>query len=369
MTVLKGIRVLEFAQIGPVSHAGMLLADLGADIVRVDRPTETIQLIDPERDVLLRSRRSLVADLRDPVQLQEVSALIERADVLLEGYRPGVAERLGIGPQRCLALNDRLVYGRMTGWGQDGPLAQTAGHDINYLALSGVLSLMGRAGERPQAPLNLVADFGGGSLYLVVGVLGALIERARSGQGQIVDAAMVDGATSLIAMYWALEEAGLWSRQRGSNLIDGGAPFYDTYRCLDGRYVAVGAVEPAFYALLLQGLGLSSSDLPPQMDRAHWAAVKQRFTEIFATRSRDAWASTFSGGDACVTPVLELDEAAGHAHMQARGTVMGQPGQRQPAPAPRFSRSEPRTPSPPPVPGVDRASVLRDWGITAAPGR
>jgi alpha-methylacyl-CoA racemase len=363
MSVLDGVRVLELAGIGPGPHAAMLLGDLGADVVRIDRPTPTTQMIDPAEDFLLRNRRSLVADLRDPVALDEVLALVDRTDVLMEGYRPGVAERLGIGPDSCLERNPRLIYGRMTGWGQDGPLAQTAGHDINYIALTGALSLIGRRGERPAAPLNLAGDFGGGSLYLVIGILAALFERERSGRGQIIDAAMVDGASSLIAMYWALAERGAWSPARGTNATDGGSPFYDTYRCADGRYVAVGAVEPKFYALLISGLGLDAADLPDQMDREQWPLVRETFAEIFATRDRDVWGSVFAGTDACVTPVLEMSEAAEDLHIRARDTIVRAHGQNQPAPAPRFSRSPPPVPVAPSVPGADREAVLRDWGV------
>lgn len=363
--VLDGLRVIELASIGPGPHAGMLLGDLGADVVRVERPTAMTQLLDPAQDFLLRNRRSIVADLREPAQHADVLALIERADVLMEGYRPGVAERLGIGPEQCLERNPRLVYGRMTGWGQDGPLARTAGHDINYIALTGALNLLGGRGEKPVAPLNLVGDFGGGSLYLVVGILAALWERERSGRGQVVDAAMVDGVSSLIAMYWALSERGAWSAERGTNMTDGGAPFYDTYRCRDGRYVAVGAVEPAFYAQLLEGLGLDPSALPEQMDRARWPFVRERFAAIFATRDRDVWASIFADTDACVTPVLDMLEAAENPHLRARDTIARAFGQNQPAPAPRFSRSPPPPIAAPSEPDADREAILRDWGIRA----
>lgn len=363
--VLDGIRVIEMAGIGPGPHAAMLLGDLGADVVRIDRPTPATEMIDPADDYLLRNRRSIVADLRDPAQLEEVLALVQRADVLMEGYRPGVAERLGVGPDECLRRNPRLVYGRMTGWGQEGPLSRTAGHDINYIALSGALSLIGRSGDKPLAPLNLAGDFGGGSLYLVIGILAALLERERSGRGQVIDAAMVDGSSSLIAMYWALAERGRWSPRRGTNVTDGGAPFYDTYRCADGRYVAVGAVEPKFYAQLLDRLGLDPAALPDQMDESKWPVMRELFAEVFMSRDRDVWASVFAGSDACVTPVLGLSEAAEDPHLRARGTIDRTLGQNQPAPAPRFSRSSAPDLTPPPVPGGDRESVLREWGVTA----
>ena len=277
-TVLEGVRVLELAGIGPGPHAAMLLADMGADVVRVERPSAAAAFPPLERDSVLRNRRSVAADLKDAGQRDDVLRLVDRADVLLEGYRPGVAERLGLGPDTCLERNPRLIYGRMTGWGQDGPLAQVAGHDINYLSMTGALAMIGRNGSKPLAPLNLVGDLGGGSLFLVVGVLAALYERERSGQGQVIDAAMVDGVSALMAMYWTLAENGLWASARGTNMTDGGAPFYDTYACSDGRYMAVGAVEPQFYAALLRGLGLEPDDMPAQMDRSSWQAVTERFT-------------------------------------------------------------------------------------------
>jgi len=367
-TVLNGLRVIEMAGIGPGPHAAMVLADLGADVVRVDRPTPMTEMVEPENDFVLRNRRSLIADLRDLDQREEVLELVDRADVLIECYRPGVAERLGIGPEVCTRRNPRLIYGRITGWGQEGPLALTAGHDINYIALSGALGLIGRREERPLAPLNLIGDLGGGSLYLVIGILAALLERERSGQGQVIDAAMVDGASSLLAMYWALAERERWSPERGTNMTDGGGPFYDTYRCADGRYVAVGAVEPKFYAELLDGLGLDPANLPDQMDHSQWPAVREVFAEVFASRDRDVWAAVFAGTDACVTPVLELAEVPETPHMAARGTIDHSLGQNQPAPAPRFSRSDRPSLTPPPAPGADRDSVLSDWGVRAASG-
>ncbi|GAB3141390.1 alpha-methylacyl-CoA racemase [Amycolatopsis stemonae] len=331
---LAGLRVVELAGIGPGPHAAMVLADLGADVTRVERSGST------DRDALLRGRRFVAADLKTAEGLERVQRLVEQADVLIEGYRPGVAERLGLGPDDCLARNPRLVYGRMTGWGQDGPLAQRAGHDLNYLGITGALHAIGRAGERPVPPLNLVGDFGGGSMLLLTGILAALWERERSGQGQVVDAAMVDGVSVLLQMMWAMRGRGEWSDERGTNLLDGGAPFYDTYECADGRYVAVGAIEPQFYAQLLAGLGLEA-DLPDRLDRTGWPALRARFAEAFHSAPRDHWAKVFDGTDACVTPVLTFEEAREHPHLVARGTLTVVDGVPQAAPAPRFSRTVP----------------------------
>ncbi len=357
---LSGLRVIELAGIGPGPHAAMMLADLGADVVRVRRPTSGPLERPGETDPMLRGRRELAVDLKDSAGRELVLRLVARADVLIEGNRPGVAERLGIGPADCAARNPRLVYGRVTGWGQDGPLAPRAGHDLNYLALTGALHAIGRPGERPVPPLNLVADFGGGSMLLVVGVLAALWERERSGQGQVVDAAMVDGASVLMQLFWSLLAQGQWSDERGVNLLDGGAPFYDTYTCADGRHVAVGALEPQFYAALLDGLGLAADDLPAQYDRAGWPVLRELFAERFASRTRDEWAALFAGTDACVTPVLAFAEVPGHPHLRARNAVVEVDGVRQAAPAPRFSRSA--TPVPPPSQAdSDVGVVLADW--------
>ncbi len=351
---------MELAGIGPGPHAAMILADLGADVVRVERPSGGLEMTADAPDVLARGRRRVAADLKDPAGQDAVLALAARADVLLEGYRPGVTERLGVGPQDCLARNPRLVYARMTGWGQHGPLAERAGHDINYLALSGALHAIGRSGERPVPPLNLVGDFGGGSMLLVVGVLAALWERGRSGRGQVVDAAMVDGASTLLAMVWSLLAGGAWVDERGANLLDGGAPFYDTYTCADGRHVAVGALEPKFYAELLAGLGLADEPLSAQYDRVGWPRLRERFAAAFASRTRDEWAEVFAGTDACVAPVLALHEAAEHPHLASRSTLVESDGVRQPSPAPRFSRTPPELPSLKPV-DVDVDGVLAGW--------
>jgi alpha-methylacyl-CoA racemase len=366
---LVGLRVIELAGIGPGPHAAMLLGDLGADVIRVERPSggkQILQLAPTADDQMLRGRRSVMLDLKDPAGRETMLRLVERADVLIEGLRPGVIERLGVGPADCHARNPRLVYARMTGWGQDGPLADRAGHDITYIALTGALHAIGTAGGKPVPPLNLVGDFGGGSMFLVLGVLAALWERDRSGAGQVVDAAMVDGVSVLAQMFWSLRACGLWSDQRGTNLLDSGTPFYDTYACADGRYVAVGALEPQFYAALLEGLGLIGEDLPGQLDQAGWPVLRQRFTDVFATRSRDEWVAVFEGTDACVAPVLSFAEVPTHPHIAARGTVITVDGVPQAAPAPRFSRTRPERPAPPPKPGADTADVLADWNVTPA---
>ncbi len=363
---LVGLRVIELAGIGPGPHAAMLLADLGADVIRVERPSEgkqSLQLTPVADDQMLRGRRSVMLDLKSPAGRETVLRLVERADVLIEGSRPGVTERLGVGPADCHARNPRLVYARMTGWGQAGPLAERAGHDITYIALTGALHAIGIAGGKPVPPLNLVGDFGGGSMFLVVGVLAALWERDRSGAGQVIDAAMVDGVSVLVQMFWSLRACGLWSDDRGSNLLDSGTPFYDTYACADGRYVAVGALEPQFYTALLEGLGLIGEDLPEQLDPAGWSVLRQRFTDVFASRSRDEWVAVFDGTDACVAPVLSFAEVPAHPHIAARDTVITVAGVPQAAPAPRFSRTSPDRPTPPPKPGADTAAVLADWDV------
>jgi alpha-methylacyl-CoA racemase len=358
---LAGLKVVELAGIGPGPHAAMILADLGADVVRIDRPSGGLQLGTADvPDPTLRGRRRVAADLKDPAGREIVLRLAEHADVLVEGYRPGVTERLGVGPADCHARNPKLVYARMTGWGQNGPLARRAGHDINYISLTGSLHAIGRKGERPVPPLNLVGDFGGGSMLLVIGVVSALWETQRSGQGQVVDAAMVDGVSVLNQMVWGLLGQKFWADEPDSNLLDGHAPFYDTYTCADGRHVAVGALEPQFYAALLAGLGLADAQLPAQLDRERWPQLRARFVEAFATRSRDEWAAVFADTDACVTPVLAFGEAAAHPHLAARATIVERDGVAQAAPAPRFSR----TPTEVPARATGRETVddvLADW--------
>jgi alpha-methylacyl-CoA racemase len=357
---LQGLRVVELGGIGPAPHAAMLLADLGADVVRIERPAGGLTLGDPARDVVLRGRRSVHADLRDPDDLADVLALLDAADVIIDPFRPGVTDRLGLGPDALTERNPRLVYARMTGWGADGPLSQRAGHDLNYLSLTGVLHAIG-SDEQPSVPLNVVGDYGGGSLYLVVGVLAALFERERSERGQVVDAAIVDGVVSLAQLIWSMRGQGLWQDRRRSNLLDGGAPFYDTYACADGGHVAVGAIEPQFYAALLEGLGLADEDLPGQFDLAGWPRLRARLVEVFAARTRDEWAEVFAGTDACVTPVLTFDEAPGHPHLAARGAIVEVDGLRQAAPAPRLSRT-PATAGSPPSPGSTELDALRrEW--------
>ena len=356
---LAGLRVLEIGGIGPVPHAGMLLADLGADVVRAERPGGALP--PPETDVLLRSRRSITADPRTEQGRGLLLELAGAADVLLEGFRPGVMERLGLGPEECHQRNPRLVYGRMTGWGQDGPLATAAGHDIDFVALTGALDSFRREGQPPVPPLNLVGDYGGGSLFLVLGVLAAVYERQTSGRGQVVDAAMVDGVSVLLQLVWSLRAHGLWTDSPGTNLLDSGAPFYDCYRCADGRYVAVGALEPPFYAALLAGLGLTDEPLPGQWDRAGWPRLREAFGTAFAGRAQDEWTAVFAGTDACVTPVVSLAEAPAQPHLRARGTLVEVAGIVQAAPAPRFSRTVAGTPQPPRPVGADTQAVLADW--------
>ena len=357
MGPLTGITVIELAGIGPGPFACMLLADLGADVVRVTRPTDAA----PTPDTLLRGRPALGVDLKSPDGLAAVLELVERADILIEGFRPGVAERLGLGPDACQALNPRLVYGRMTGWGQDGPLAQRAGHDINYLSLTGGLHAVGEAGRAPVPPLNLVADFGGGSLYLVMGLLAALVERQTSGLGQVVDAAMVDGASSLLAMAQSMRAIGAWTDERGVNLLDGGTPFYRTYECSDGRYVAVGCLEPQFFAAFAERIGVT---LPAQGDRERWPEMVAAIAGAFATRTRDEWAAVYADTDACVTPVLSLAEAPAHPHLAHRGSQIATAGAVAPAVAPRLSRTPGAIGPPGAVPGPLDAATRARWGLS-----
>lgn len=362
MGPLDGVRVIEVASLAPGPFGCMILADLGADVLRVDRAEVCGPDATAPADPLSRSRRSVGINLKSAEGIGLLLALAETADVLVEGFRPGVAERLGFGPAECSARNPRLVYGRITGWGQDGPLAGTAGHDIDYIAVSGALDPIGRADERPVPPINLVGDFGGGGMLLALGVLAALVERDRSGLGQVVDAAMVDGSALLTAFLYGLRAGGRWQDQRGVNLLDGGAPFYDTYATADGGHVAVGALEPKFYAELLAGLGLSDADLPGQYDQSGWPVLRERFATAFSQRSRDDWAAAFAGSDACVAPVLGFGEAADHPHNVARGVFVDVGGLVQPAPAPRYGRSAAGPPQPPPRPGADTDGVLAGLG-------
>jgi alpha-methylacyl-CoA racemase len=361
MGPLHGLRVVELAGIGPAPFAGMVLADLGADVVRVDR-VDGDRPLAPHR-ILDRGRRSVALDLKSPHAVEVVLRLSDRADVLIEGYRPGVAERLGLGPAECLARNPALVYARMTGWGQDDPLAAEPGHDINYLAVSGALAAIGRAGGPPVPPLNLLGDFAGGALPMVAGILAALYERQRSGLGQVVDAAIVDGVAGLLGMLLGMAAAGQWRPERGTNLLDSGAPFYDVYACADGRYVAVGALEERFYAALLSGLGLDPASVPDRADVSSWPDLRRRFAERFATRTRDEWAATFAGTGACVSPVLSVTESAARPGQRA---YLVRDGLLQPAPAPRLSRTVPELPEPAPEPGRHTRDILTEYGLTAA---
>lgn len=356
---LHGLRVVELAGIGPGPHAAMILGDLGADVVRVQRPSKSGGAPTGSHDSTLRSRRLVAADLKSDEGRDLVLRLIEKADVLIEGYRPGVTERLGLGPDDCRGVNERLIYARMTGWGQTGPRSQRAGHDINYISLNGLLHAVGRKGERPVPPLNLAGDFGGGSMFLIVGILSALWERQTSGKGQVVDAAMIDGSSVLIQMMWGFRANGMWSDERGTNMLDTGAPYYDTYETVDGKYVAVGSIEPQFYAQLLAGLGLDPATLPGQNDVARWPELRAAFTEAFAAHDRDHWAKVFDGTDACVTPVLSFGEVESEPHITERDTFFRDGENLQPAPAPRFSRSVPPTPAS--ANSSDAETVLRDW--------
>jgi alpha-methylacyl-CoA racemase len=367
MAPLAGLRVVELAGIGPGPFAAMHLADLGADVVRVDRPGPVSPITgDPRLNLLNRGKRSVAVDLKHAKGPEVVLALAERADVLIEGWRPGVAERLGVGPEHVWVRNPKLVYGRMTGWGQEGPLAHSAGHDIDYIGVAGALHPIGRAGGPPQVPINLVGDFGGGSLYLVVGILAALHEAASTGRGQVVDAAIVDGAAHLTTMVHSLMAGGRWTPTRGANLLDTGAPFYDVYETADGGHMAVGALEPQFFAELVRLLGLDGPDFPTQYELHRWPEMRERIAAVFASRTREEWTKVFGGTDACVAPVLSVAEAPHDPHLVARGTYEERDGVVQPAPAPRFiggASHAPAPPLPPPLPGEHSRSALLDWGI------
>jgi alpha-methylacyl-CoA racemase len=344
----------------------MVLSDMGAEVVRIDRAA-SVPASPPGRppvDVLNRGRRSVAVDLKVPEGVEAVLRLVASADALIEGFRPGVTERLGLGPDVCLERSPRLVYGRMTGWGQDGPYASAAGHDINYIALAGALAHIGRAGAPPTPPLNLVGDFGGGGLLLAFGIACGLFETSRSGQGQVVDAAMIDGAANLMAMFWGFRAMGIWSPERGTNLLDTGAHFYDVYECADGGFVSIGSIEPQFYAELLKRTGLDGDpELAGQMDRSTWPALKAKLAEVFRSRTRDEWCDEMEATDVCFAPVLSMDEAASHPHNVARGTFETRDGVVQPAPAPRFSRTAPELDRPPAFPGQHTDEVLADWGF------
>ncbi len=365
---LAGLRVVEFLGIGPGPFCGMLLSDMGADVLLVERPqtSKAAYSVPRRKDVLLRGRRSLTLDLKEPEEACVALALAGRADALIEGFRPGVMERLGLGPDVLLGSNPKLVYGRVTGWGQDGPLAARAGHDINYIALSGVLNAIGRASGAPVPPLNLIGDFGGGGMLLAFGMVCALLEAKQSGRGQVVDAAMVDGASLLATMIYGLRTAGSWSDERGQNLLDTGAPWYDVYQTKDGGYVSIGAIEPQFYAQLLDRLDIAGENLPDQYDRAGWPQLRSRFEAVFSSRTRNEWTEVFDGADACFAPVLSFDEAPRHPHSAARQAFLSDGTTMLPAPAPRFSRTPARAPGPPPQPGSGGPSMLVEWGFSRA---
>jgi alpha-methylacyl-CoA racemase len=359
---LQGVRVIEMAGIGPGPFTAMMLADMGADVLRVDRINSRV--LNPEKDVLNRGRRSIAVDLKHPDGVQTVLRLVEQADAILEGFRPGVMERLGLGPDECLARNPKLVYGRMTGWGQEGPLAHSAGHDINYIAIAGVLNNFKRDGEKPVPPNNLVGDFGGGGLLLAFGLVCALFEAARSGQGQVVDAAMVDGAAVLSTMLHAFIAMGIWEDNPGHNMLDTGAPFYEVYETADGKYMAIGAIEHQFYAELLERTGLKDEELPFQMNKPEWPSMKERFETLFKTKTRDEWQELLEGTDACAVPVLSMTEAPSHPHNKLRETFVERDGIVQPAPAPRYSRTPAAIAGPAPAPGQHTGEALADWGFS-----
>ncbi|MAE95737.1 MAG: carnitine dehydratase [Deltaproteobacteria bacterium] len=363
---LTGLKVIEMVGIGPAPFAAMCLSDLGAEIVRVDRPKGEAFLRGDgsAHDFLGRNRPSVAVDLKNPRGVETVLRMVDSADGLLEGFRPGVMERLGLGPEVCLARNPGLVFGRMTGWGQEGPLANDVGHDINYIALSGALHAIGRKGQAPTPPLNLVGDFGGGGLLLAYGMLAAWLERIRSGQGQVVDAAMVDGATMLMASIHGAAQVGFWSEERGTNLLDTGSHFYDVYETKDGKWVSIGSIEPQFYVELIRRLGLEGEDLPDQMDKSQWPKMKERFAAIFRTRTRDEWCAVFEGGEVCFAPVLEMREAPDHPHNRARAGFVDFAGARAPAPAPRFSRTPGEIRSVSVAPGTNTDEVLADYGFS-----
>ena len=363
MGPLEGVKIIEVGGIGPGPFCGMMLSDMGAEIIRVERKGG-LSLSDPKYDLLTRNRKSISLNLRKPQGVRTLLRMLEQVDALQEGFRPGVMEKLGIGPDVCLERNPGLVYGRMTGWGQEGPLARAAGHDINYIALSGALHAIGRKGQKPVPPLNLVGDFGGGGMLLAFGMVCALYEARKSGKGQVVDAAMTDGSAALMAMIYGLKAAGLWTDKQGTNLLDTGAHFYDTYETADNRYVAIGAIEPQFYELLLKLAGIDDPDFQNQLDFSLWPQLKQKLSMIFKTKTRQEWCEIMENSDVCFAPVLSLSEAPEHPHNKHRKTFIENDGVLQPAPAPRFSRTAPEIKGPPPKPGQDTEKILTDFGFS-----
>jgi alpha-methylacyl-CoA racemase len=364
---LTGLKIIEMVGIGPAPFCAMLLADMGAEVIRVDRSGsfDASGVAGTPFDVLSRSRKSLCINLKKPGARELMLDLVAQADGFVEGFRPGVMERMGLGPEDCLAVNPRLVYGRMTGWGQDGPLAKYAGHDINYIAVSGVLNMIGKAGEEPVAPVNFLGDFGGGGMMLAFGLLAAMLEVKTSGKGQVVDAAMAEGASLLAAMTWGYRAAGFWNDERGTNIIDGGAHFYGTYLCADGNYIAVGAVEPQFYALLCERAGLDDPEFQAQMDQGLWPKLKVKMAQIFLSKTQAEWCELMEGADACFSPVLGWDEAPLHPHNRTRQSFIEIEGVVQPAPAPRYSRTQPDKPRPAVLPGTHTDEILEAWGVSA----
>ncbi len=362
---LSGVKIVELAGIGPGPFAAMLLSDMGADILHVDRVESVARGFDPGgAPIMDRGRRSVGVDLKHPDGVETVLRLVEVADALIEPFRPGVVERLGLGPDVCLARNPRLVFGRMTGWGQEGPLAQAAGHDINYISLAGALAHFGRAGDKPTPPINLIGDFGGGGMLLAFGVACALIEAQRSGKGQVVDAAMVDGAAILMSMFWGMRHLGAFNEERGTNLLDTGAAHYDTYETADGKFISIGALEPQFFAEFMERTGLANEDLPGKDDKDGWPVLRARFTELFKSKTRDEWCAELEGTDVCFAPVLPMSEAVEHPHIKARNTIVEANGIVQPAPAPRFSRTPGAIQRPGPKPGQHTDETLADWGFS-----
>ncbi len=367
---LEGIKIVEMVGIGPGPFCAMMLADMGAEVIRIDQKRETpvsgaYALLNTRFDVQARGRKSIALNLKSEAGAEVVRRLVDQADALIEGYRPGVMERLGLGPDLCLERNPRLVYGRMTGWGQSGPLAHAAGHDLNYIALSGALAAMGRPDSPPAPPLNLVGDYGGGGMMLAFGIVCAVLQARKSGQGQVVDAAMTDGSAALMAMFYGLKAGGQWTLERGANLLDGGAHFYDTYACADGKYITLGAIEPQFYKQLLELVGASDPDLEKQMSVRRWPELKAKLAALFLTRSRQDWCVLLEGTDVCFAPVLDMDEAPLHAHNAARNTFIDIDGVIQPAPAPRFSKTAPAKPCRPAAAGEHSAEILRQWAFGA----
>ena len=366
---LQGLKIMEMAGIGPGPFAGMLLSDLGADVIRVDRPGATVFAAsrDPA-DVMQRGRRSIAIDLKNEAGVAAALELADSVDVLTEGFRPGVMEKLGLGPEVCLARNQRLIYARMTGWGQHGPLAHAAGHDINYIAITGALASIGRSDSGPVPPLNLLGDFGGGSMYLVMGILAALFERQQSGRGQVIDAAITDGVISLMAAIQGFQGMGRWEQQRQTNMLDGGAPYYDTYQCADGEWVGIGSIEPKFYALLMEKLGMESDGhtMEDQMDKQRWPQLKRRIADIIRGKSREEWCRIMEGTDVCFAPVLRMTEAVEHPHNRARDSFVERGGCWQTAPAPRFSRTQGEIQRDPVAAGADTTEILAELGMDEA---